>query len=760
MRWHRNYYYTNLDAMLRDVLEQRTRVASVHMSLFTTNEYNEVWVDRVVFDLDYPDTSLNPLSEDGKQKLQQVYEEAKRLYEFLRSRYGVEPVVLFSGRRGFRVEIFCPPILLRMAKETVKTYMEKIKQRVGLTFLDVNVNPRKLVRIPFSKHEITRLHCIPINVEWGIDEVIEHAERGEGHIVNIERPEELMHELLELDRNIVRETHARLMRQVSPVEIRPEGGYLRLPCIQQIMNTILPPRDAMADPNLGGRRMKACKFLAIAYYLDHGTVEGFETLAEVFCQRQNLGHPLRVSECVGWTRWIMQIVESGDVPEWNCAEIREYLESAWIQPLCSPDCPYQVARRRAEERRREEQLRHILRDFNFIRTARRLLDKKVVGETKTKLLLLLVLLGNQNAFVVGDTSTGKTTVVDAVAWLFKRHENDEELICEISAITEKALRWVDRERLPILYLREMPPELARFDLKNSLGMDLKLAMTDHKIVAWYTDTSTRPPTKREKVIYVDAVVWTTTTIELPSDMENRAWVISTDASKEQTEKVVEWKTRRWEDISDIIGLDQETQEEKELIYHAIKFVRNHTPVKIPFASELRKLVNTELPRARRDIDKILELVATVAKTNYYDRAYRVRRTDKIVVIAHPEDTIFALGLIRELFPYMQLGIEKRLKKAYDALVYLYEQNIENNAEDPRVTVAQFATHLNVSQTTARNYLKALVYKGLAREERVGNKNMYEPISIQTRIQQIDFSSLREAYERWWEQYGEYFEPLE
>ncbi|RLI75952.1 hypothetical protein DRP04_13035 [Archaeoglobales archaeon] len=528
--------------------------------------------------------------------------------------------------------------------------------------------------------------------------------------------------------------------------------------MRQILEYQLYPRD-MTPTEAAGRRMKAAKFIAIAYYLDHGTTDGFDIFIDGWVRRQTLGHPLRKSEVVGWTRWIRQKIARGEPIEWNCAEIREFLGQQLIVRLCSPECPYIVAREEYFEKLKEEKLADLFHDFNLIKTAETLMNIYIVGETKNKILLFLLLLNNQNVFVLGDTSSGKTNLVDGVLRLFKgNRDKDDSIVAEVSAMTEKALRWVERDRLPILYIKEMPPELARFNVTNSMGIDLKLAMSDKKIIVWFTDTSERPPVKREREIYVDAVVWTTTATEMPEDFENRAWILSTDDSPELTKKVVEWKAEKVRKI--VEEIDEKLQMDFDVVYEAVKLLRKKNwRVVIPFSKTLTKLVNTELTRARRDIDKVFGLVEAIAKTNYRQRLYRFKITGDEIIIAHPLDAMYAIGLIRDTFPKMQLGLDRRIERAYLTLRNMEEKKDELGDDDCRVTVAEFASELGISQPTARQLLKTLVYKGLAREEKVGNKNMYSTVPMELRLVKIDFSEIYNEYESWMKEHEGLLEPL-
>ena len=127
------------------------------------------------------------------------------------------------------------------------------------------------------------------------------------------------------------------------------------------------------------------------------------------------------------------------------------------------------------------------------------------------------------------------------------------------------------------------------------------------------------------------------------------------------------------------------------------------------------------------------------------------------LIAEPEDVIYALNLVKDTFPEMILGLEERIMKIYKEF---YECWRENNI----VTSRLLAQKMQVSQTTANQYLKLLVDVGLA--ERLEEKTetgayQYVPrdISKIKEALEINEEELRIYHEKWFERYGAYFKKI-
>ena len=352
---------------------------------------------------------------------------------------------------------------------------------------------------------------------------------------------------------------------------------------------------------------------------------------------------------------------------------------------------------RANTEVNEDDVIEYIRSGRLLRDVRSILDYYIVGEDNTKILLYLLLLSGQSVIIKGDSSTGKNTLVDGVLSLFPKQD-----VLEITSSTPRALRYLGTDFIRILYLRETPYE----HLSSSgtpFALDLKAAIQDHILRAIYVDTSTGTPRTLVREVKIYSVVQTTTEYELPEDIENRCWVLSTDASPEQTKRVVLAKARRREQM-----IDPPDAETVYTVQCATKWLLDNKPnirVRIPVAQRVAaKLADLfPYPRLRRDIDKIFDLVEVIALAH--------GRTEATL-----DDVKFALRLAAPVFPYMVKRIDPRIREAFDKFKFIEKQQTF-------VTAADLARALGCSQTEARRKLRAMLDIGLIIEAGRGQRGV-------------------------------------
>jgi predicted transcriptional regulator len=689
----------------------RRRPCYAAVYAFEDHEFKTPIVDRVFLDFD---------SQDGA--LEEVWEEVSEFTDFLGT-MKIKPLTLFSGKKGFHIYIFIPPTVLKRPREAlielVKTLVskfEKTKDR-KIKYLDWKVvgDIRRLARIPYTVHEDTgRLAIIVDKLDYTLEELLERSQRLEPVDVKIHRSEELGFVLRYLDEvSAVKATREELH------ESRREGVvYLNVPCIRTLLTTPLPP---------GKRRVEASKFIAIAYYYDHNSsMEGFETIAELFAERQKIGHQLKKAEVLGWKRGVYQL-NNGRGPVWNCAEIRKYFRESFLKLNCSV-CPVEKHRLKEELQRKLEEIKTLKssKGRDLLEEVKRVLDAYVVGEDENKLLLFLLLLEGQNVIVKGPPSTGKSRMVESVLKLFP-----EDDVVTVSGATKKFLRWMERDHIPILYLKEMPKDMLEEVKGEGLAMDIKLAMSDKILKVLIVDMSEKRTV--EKTIRVDSVAMTTIDIDLAPDIESRVWILAPDISPEQTRRVLLYKALQYTSFN-----TPPTDEELREIREMARALRANTKIIIPGAQHIAEALfeYSQYPRVRRDIDKIFLLIGAVAKVR--GRIYNLNGTP--VVIAHPDDVRTAFELSKTAITAMVSNV--------DTFTYTIYKSLKKISETiSPLTPQTLADIMDIPQNLAEKYLDKLVKSGLAVRYKEAHSTVYRLKELQERTVTVDYEKIKEEYER-------------
>ena len=109
--------------------------------------------------------------------LQSVFNEAKSLTHHLQ-RYGLKPFFVFSGSKGFHVNVFFDEMQLTNLSEISKSLANSYSKELGLHYLDYNVFERtrahkRLQRIQYATHSKTGLITRPLDPAITYDEMLE-----------------------------------------------------------------------------------------------------------------------------------------------------------------------------------------------------------------------------------------------------------------------------------------------------------------------------------------------------------------------------------------------------------------------------------------------------------------------------------------------------------------------------------------------------------------------------------------------------------
>ena len=109
--------------------------------------------------------------------LHDVFNEAKRLTEYL-TRFGLKPFLVFSGSKGFHVNVFFKEMQLTNLSEIQKTLARSYSKELNLHYIDFNVFDRtrahkRLQRIPYGTHSKTGLITRPLPLDITYNELLE-----------------------------------------------------------------------------------------------------------------------------------------------------------------------------------------------------------------------------------------------------------------------------------------------------------------------------------------------------------------------------------------------------------------------------------------------------------------------------------------------------------------------------------------------------------------------------------------------------------
>jgi len=110
---------------------------------------------------------------DAAGKIQKAWEEAKQFALLLKTHYNVEPLLCFSGRKGYHIYVYLQkPIKLdesqqHFAKQFYSRAQYMLLKGLHFEILDMQVlgDIKRLARVPYTIHEKTGFPCIPISLQ-------------------------------------------------------------------------------------------------------------------------------------------------------------------------------------------------------------------------------------------------------------------------------------------------------------------------------------------------------------------------------------------------------------------------------------------------------------------------------------------------------------------------------------------------------------------------------------------------------------------
>jgi len=109
---------------------------------------------------------------DCEEDTAKAWRETKIFAEALKRRYNVEPLIKFSGRKGYNVDVFLkntvifPTWRIEFVKQVYDTLQRKILKGLKFETLDLQVigDIKRLERIPYSIHQKTGVPCHPVDL--------------------------------------------------------------------------------------------------------------------------------------------------------------------------------------------------------------------------------------------------------------------------------------------------------------------------------------------------------------------------------------------------------------------------------------------------------------------------------------------------------------------------------------------------------------------------------------------------------------------
>jgi DNA primase len=330
----------------------------------------------------------------------------------------------------------------------------------------------------------------------------------------------------------------------------------------------------------------------------------------------------------------------------------------------------------------------------------------LVGERTNKLVGYLAAVSRKldrplGVLVQSSSAAGKSSLMDAVLSFMPEEER-----IKYSAMTGQSLFYMGETNLRNKILAIVEEEGA-----SRASYALKLLQSEGELTIASTGKDPATGTLVTQEYHVEGPVMiflTTTAIEIDEELLNRCLVLSVDESREQTQAIHRLQRER----RTLAGLVNGQRKHRLLAQHrhAQRLVR---PLKVlnPYADRLTFL--SDKTRTRRDHEKYLTLIDTIALLHQYQRVLRTAQQDGETIEyieATLEDIGCANALAHEVLGRSLDELPPQTRRVLARVIDMVEQHCRAHSLSRaayRFSRRQLREHTGLSDTQLRVHLERL-----------------------------------------------------
>jgi len=331
----------------------------------------------------------------------------------------------------------------------------------------------------------------------------------------------------------------------------------------------------------------------------------------------------------------------------------------------------------------QDEVERILTSPNPILEVKKHLDNIIAGEDRTKLLVFILALSGKIKdpkkktiiCALQEAGAGKSWMLENIATLFRVKMD--------SHLTKKALNYMGKELedYEILYIKE----LGNLDMENDSTGNASIKMLSTDDGGLSTTYTLRDPDTGEfktETVRTDPITVMTSTTRKNVDEQfvRRYWIVSPDASVEQTKRIKQFKIRHnLQELEVLLGKRKYTdyQYSKAVLKCLVENLPTNLNLLVPFWESVYDILDLRNLRIRGDFDKLKLLIYLFGILNYRNlpvvKMELPNGDEKVYHVMTPQRAIDVLRIARESLIYMAKGTEGR---DYAMLKVLESMNFE------------------------------------------------------------------------------------
>jgi len=349
----------------------------------------------------------------------------------------------------------------------------------------------------------------------------------------------------------------------------------------------------------------------------------------------------------------------------------------------------------------KEDIERLLQDPSLLFKLKQELDRYIIGEDESKLLLYLICASsftkfNLSAIITGSSSSGKS-------WLKKNVLQYFGNVLSYTRVTGAAPDRLGKSLVgKILDVEELRGS-------EAAQPTLRIAISEGRLSLLTTARNPEGGITTEEITTegTPTFITTCTSPDIDDELLNRLFMISLNESKEHTKEIIKFEAEKYHRLGDV-----EDAEKPNMLFGAIiNELLPITTVEIPFLEFLA--AKFPLPEGkeracgpRRDFKKLVYLIGIVAWLHQKQRVI-VEKTGILdrCVVASPVDFQLVWNLCETGF----LQTLYRLTKRHEEVLSCFKS-------DSIKTTGEVAAETGYSENRARDYLRGLVYRGYLAED--------------------------------------------
>jgi len=352
---------------------------------------------------------------------------------------------------------------------------------------------------------------------------------------------------------------------------------------------------------------------------------------------------------------------------------------------------------------------------NVLFLIKKVLDKSIKGEDKTKLSIFLLgesrkIEGSeQGVILTGASGGGKSHIGETIVGF---HDN----IMEFTRITERVLDRIGADFKGVtLFIEET-------GLSNDFStLILRQLISKKKLTLLTTAKDETGNLVSKKIESKNSPFFLST--QVPSDIEEqmntRVWLFSINESPKLNREVMIYKGELEED-----PLKRNEVKEYKEKYKKVFYMIKPFKIIVPYASKIAESFPATKVRCRRDYDKLIALIKCSALVHQHIRP-KIKIGNEEYLVATLQDYVVAVRLIEEQLTATLIGISETTMNYYNKIKKIFiEEFVDNDGNPIDITSKSVADNLNITQRAIRDHLKALYKAGLLTFEKEGHKYVY------------------------------------